>query len=95
MERTRMRTGCAGAVAVLVMTVGLGGCGTLPEPVPDAPRIAQVSAPAEAAEALPASGGSPLLPVAGAAAALFVGVGGVLVVLWRDRRTGRPGSGEL
>ncbi|MFF2352799.1 hypothetical protein ACFVVL_23785 [Kitasatospora sp. NPDC058115] len=94
MERTRMRIKCAGVVAVLMM-VGLAGCGTLPEPVPDAPRIAQVSAPADSAEALPASGGSPLLPVAGAAAALFVGVGGVLLVLWRDRRTTRPGPGEL
>ncbi|WP_380280704.1 hypothetical protein [Kitasatospora purpeofusca] len=108
MERTRMRTKCAAGGAVLVMT-GIGGCGTLPEPVPDAPRVARVSAPTgpsghpAGAEAVSGTGASPLLPVAGAAAALFVGVGGVLVVLWRDRRTGvpaplpspRPGRGEL
>ncbi|MET8700155.1 hypothetical protein ACFVUH_36790 [Kitasatospora sp. NPDC058032] len=97
MERTRMRTKYAAGVAGLVMT-GISGCGALPEPVPDTPRAGQVSASADSSEAP-----SPLLPVAGAAAALFVGVGGVLVVLWRDRRTAtpapppstRPGRGEL
>ncbi|MER5356256.1 hypothetical protein ABT093_38810 [Kitasatospora sp. NPDC002551] len=101
MERTRMWTMCAAGVAVLVMT-GIVGCSALAEPLPDAPRTARDSTPA-APEALPSTGVSPLLPVAGAAAALFVGVGGVLVVLWRDRRTGapapppspRPGRGEL
>ncbi|MFB7477003.1 hypothetical protein ACFVFS_30690 [Kitasatospora sp. NPDC057692] len=108
MERGRVRARCAAGGAVLVMT-GIGGCGTLAEPVPDAPRVARVSTPAEpsgsltGSEALGVATGSPLLPVAGAAAALFVGVGGVLVLLWRDRRTGvpaplpspRPGRGEL
>ncbi|GAA1383397.1 hypothetical protein GCM10009639_03660 [Kitasatospora putterlickiae] len=87
MERRRGKwTTGAAAVAVLAI-VCLGGCGTPAAPTSETPRAAPLD-PQTRSETLPSTGASPLLPVAGAAAALFVGVGGVLLLLWRDRRTG-------